>query len=210
MTARFQPGVPTGGVDLDQDYINLQTNNTALNTIFGIDHLPFSNQTLQQGYHTTLHMVPISIAMPPGTNYPPTPLPTATPSYGQLFTAVTNDGFGTDTMLFFQTGFGVLLQLTSNITTINADNGISYLPGGAVYQWGRVPSTSSGSIAVGFTRPFTADNNVWNIQITRSGNSNSGGTIMPWVQTSSIDKDGFNIISPDGSTYSYYWTAIGR
>lgn len=50
----YQPGIPTGTVQLDEDYLNIQHNFTQLDTSFGIDHYKFSDQTANNGFHNTV------------------------------------------------------------------------------------------------------------------------------------------------------------
>ena len=60
MSSIYQPSIPTGLVDLDQDYQNIQNNFQQLDTTFGVDHTTFSNNTAQNGYHTVVHLIPQS------------------------------------------------------------------------------------------------------------------------------------------------------
>ena len=218
MTAVYQPGVPTGTVQLDQDYLNLQRNATALNTIFGVDHLPFANTTAQQGYHTDIHFVPVSTTAANPGNYPvPANTPAGIPSYGQLFTAVTGDGFGVDTMLFFKTGAagGVLNQLTSNVTpgfdATNSGAWVTYLPGGLVMQFGFIASLA-GNPTITYPRPFPTQ--TLNVQITPLSS-----TILIGSDTYAIwgfanpNASSFRVINAgtkSGASYAAYWMAIGN
>lgn len=65
----YQPGIPTGIVDLDQDYLNVQGNFQQLNIVYGTDHYPFDNATPNQGFHN-LVTTPIFVDSPP-TGLPP-------------------------------------------------------------------------------------------------------------------------------------------
>src|SRR5579862_9721549 len=144
----YQPGIPTGDVGLDTDYLALQQNFTALNDIFEVNHLPFSNNTLQQGYHTTVAMVPTQSGVNPPT------IPSAISNYGQLFSATINDGINTDQALFWLSGGGRLTQLTSNFTfRYSTTQGTTSLPGGLILQWGLIP-TSNTNQTITFNRPF--------------------------------------------------------
>ena len=93
----YQPGIPTGLVDLDIDYTNIQGNFTVLNTSFGVDHLPFTNTTPQAGYHGDIHFNPVSTT---ATNAPnnytsanqyPQGVPAETAGFGKLFSSQVND-----------------------------------------------------------------------------------------------------------------------
>lgn len=67
----YQPGIPTGTVNLDVDYLNLQGNFTQANIVYGTDHYPFDNATPNQGFHNV-------VTTPVVVNNPPDGLPPAT------------------------------------------------------------------------------------------------------------------------------------
>lgn len=67
----YQPGIPTGVVPLDTDYLNLQGNFQQLNIVYGTDHYPFDNATPNQGFHNL-------VTTPPFVDSPPTGLPPVT------------------------------------------------------------------------------------------------------------------------------------
>lgn len=82
MVSLYDPTVPTGRVDLDTDYKNLQNNFAQLDTSFAVNHYAFSNQTANNGFHNrvttplvvggvhpaTAANVPDFYAMKDGTN----------------------------------------------------------------------------------------------------------------------------------------------
>lgn len=48
----YQPLIPSGTVDLDVDYQNIQDNFNQANVVYGTDHFPLDNATVgQQGFH---------------------------------------------------------------------------------------------------------------------------------------------------------------
>ena len=47
----YQPLIPSGTVDLDVDYQNIQDNFNQANIVYGIDHYPFDNNTGNEGFH---------------------------------------------------------------------------------------------------------------------------------------------------------------
>lgn len=67
----YNPGVPTGTVDLNVDYLNLQGNFQQANIVYGTDHYPFDNATPNQGFHNL-------VTTPPFVDNPPTGLPPVT------------------------------------------------------------------------------------------------------------------------------------
>lgn len=212
----YQPGVPTGTVPLNQDYLNLQGNFTALNNSWNQDHSPLTAQlppTGTSGYHIPIHMVPFSTTSSnPPNNYPPT-TPTATAGYGQLWSAQVNDGVNTDQSLFFLTGGNRNLQLTMNFTpnTTNnsGKNGYTFLPGGIIFQWGKVSSPSSGNNAVLFaTNNIAFPNNCFSVQITlERASANVNGIV---INSNSISKTGFTAVLPTAGSTAFYWWALGN
>lgn len=50
----YLPGIPTGTVNLDEDYLNLQHNFTQLNVTYGTDHYAYDDQTANNGFHNTV------------------------------------------------------------------------------------------------------------------------------------------------------------
>src|ERR1700721_1762511 len=162
----YQPNIPTGTVDLDIDYTNIQGNFNQLNVQFGVDHIPLNNTTGTfpsglNGIHTNIHFNPFSTTTSTGTNnYPVTPsggvfapgqtvLPSPTGGFGQLLSCQVNDGINTDEALYFLTGGGRPMQLTRNFQPAvgtNMDfpeNGYTFLPGGFIIQWGTVALTTA-------------------------------------------------------------------
>lgn len=67
----YQPGIPTGTVNLDVDYLSLQGNFQQLNIVYGTDHYPFDNASPNQGFHNL-------VTTPLVVNNPPDGLPPAT------------------------------------------------------------------------------------------------------------------------------------
>lgn len=126
MPSNYQPGIPTGRVNLDVDYQNLQDNFQQLDTTFGQNHTKVSDTSSQNGYHTNIQFIPQS----------PTPPPVA--GFGQLFTETINDGYSSDEALFYLSGGGNNTLLTRNFLPLMGPNGYTFAPGQLVIQWGIV------------------------------------------------------------------------
>ncbi len=152
----YQPGIPTGTVPLNQDYLNLQQNFTQINTQFLVDHVPLTSTsgTPPNGYHEAIHMVPVSTTASNPPNNQPINGYTATAGYGQLFSAQIYDGINTDTAFYLLTGGNRLLQMTRNFVPVATNNGSTFLPGGLIMQWATA-TYSSGSVVV-FPQPMTS------------------------------------------------------
>jgi hypothetical protein len=217
MPSSYQPGIPTGLVFLDQDYANIQQNFQSLDTYFGVDHTPYSIGTLTDpnGYHQSIHLVPVSTTTTnPPNNQPlshvsiPPSLPPATPGFGQLFSAQINDGIGgPDEALYYLTGGDKLIQLTRNFTpTVTGLNGATMLPGGLILNWGTTSTDSSGNATVIFTQSFPST--VFSIQLTIKENNTSSRNIKITTIPGPAPFTTFTAHTSTGSL-QFTWMAIG-
>lgn len=201
----YQPNIPTGTVNLDQDYLNIQSNFQQLETTYGVDHLPFSNGTAQKGYHKEVHLVPMAT-------------PDRTVGYGQLFNATINDGISTDQTLYFLTGgppemggVGLLQQLTRNFVRSLNQNGYTFLPGGLIFMWGLATGIpADGNLVISFpkiTETVAFPTNIFNVQLTGIRSNNGGDGVF--ISSGSVTLNGFTIRNGSSTINSAYWTAIG-
>jgi hypothetical protein len=209
----YQPGIPTGTVPLNQDYLNIQGNFTSLNTQWQVDHVPLTTTggSPPNGYHTQVHLVPQS-----------TPL--ATSGYGQVYSNTVNDGINTDQTLFFLTGGNRNLQLTRNFVPVSASNGYTFLPGGLILQWGLVNGTHGGdnhfnggdSSSVTFaTSNIAFPNNcftVWAHPMYTTGNPPASSSSATVAIDRGFTRLSFNwsFASGSGSYTRFFWFAIGN
>jgi len=201
--AKYQPLIPTGTVPLDQDYRNLRSNFTALNDVFGVDHTTFDNATAQKGYHGTIHFIPRGST------------PSDKAGFGQMYNRVTADGYATDTILYFKTGpsvgSGKVLQMTSNITPLQAQNGYTFLPGGFIIQWG-VLSVGPGTVTQsGNTYNIDFATDIYSMQLTPLfvHGTPPDTTYSISVGTLSRTSWEFNKVGSNKIT-GIYWVAIGK
>lgn len=220
----YQPGIPTGTVPLNVDYQNLQDNFTQLNNVYTIDHLPFTNSTGQMGYHTAIHLVPVSTTTTNTPNNQPINGYTSTPGYGQLFSAQINDGIVTDEALYFLSGGNRLTQLTRNLTPVASSIGYTSIPGGLILQWGFVngthPNGSNPNVLLGGdngTIVFSSSNiafpancfSVWTQGFLISGPvPNNPMTIVPVIN--SRLSFSWYVASNSSSYNGFYWVALGN
>lgn len=207
-TPIYQPGIPTGTVKLNTDYENIRNNFTRADTSFGTDHVPFSSNTPQNGYHTSIHFNPISTTATNLPNNNPPQTPPVVPGIGQLFSSQITDGYGTDTALFSLTGNGLLTQLTSNfVPNLSPTNGSTFLPGGIVLKWGFGSAAPlSTNLRINFTTPFA--NSCFNVILTHFKNTtNSFNKTDYWVNAK--DVNGFDLVNDNSHTWQYSWFAIG-
>lgn len=211
----YQPNIPTGLVDLDVDYLNLQGNFQVLNSTYGVDHVPFANTTPQlTGYHGDIHFNPVSTtATQPPPNYDSTiqypdaaGLPPVVAGIGQLFSAQVNDSQGTDTGLYWLSGNGNQVAMTRNFVPSHIANGSTFLPGGLILVWGtatsNVPFVWPRTFGTFFSAQFTvfnasADRNVIKIS---AGPTAVGATVQVRMTTGSGNID---------PTATFFFMAIG-
>lgn len=215
----YQANIPTGLVNLNIDYLNIQGNFTTLNNVFGVDHTTFDNSTAQIGYHTVIHFIPNStIITNPATNYPPTP-PATTAGFGQLWCPQITDGFNTDEALYFQSGGGRITQLTSNIKILTGSNGATFLPGGLILQWGIViqalAATDSGNVVLNTTgNNYKFGNNIFNVftQLISSNGSLgvAGGNTLSILNTANINQFQWVFVGKPATFTGFYWWALGN
>ena len=208
----YQPGIPTGIVPLNEDYINLQNNFQQLDTSFGVDHTPFS-QAINFGYHEVVHLIPSSnTATNPPNNQPITPV-TPVAGIGELFCAQINDGIDADEALFYQSGGNKLIQLTRNFVPLLAANGYTFVAGGLMIQWGFVSVPVSATAIINFaTNNKNFPSNCFAVFTTITDNSASPavpGTVSVSLVTPTSFKYTANY-STSAKYNGFYWMAIGN
>lgn len=215
----YQPGIPTGTVNLDVDYLNIQNNFQQLDTSFGIDHLPFSNNSAQNGYHTSIHFNPVSTTATNPPNNQPINGYTTTPGFGQLFSAQINDGINTDEALYFLSGSNRLTQLTRNFAPILGTGGRTFLPGGIIMQWGQVTGLSSGITTAtvnysSFTNVIAFPNSCFFMNgtpfYTGSAPSSTSSFADVWFRLISRTQFRFTFNTNSNATDGFMWFALGN
>lgn len=210
----YQPGIPTGTVDLDQDYLAIQQNFTGLDTTFGIDHVTYSNTTPQNGYHTDIHFNPVSTTT---TNAPnnyvsatqyPQGIPATVPGIGQLFSSEVNDTLNVDTGLYWLTGGGRQVALTRNIAPTIASSGRTFLPGGLILQWKTVTSLIGGTTPFTWPFPFTT---LFSATLTAITTSNADTRIAQFLNTPTNVGGNFYVTNQNNSfrANDVFFMAIG-
>ncbi len=193
----YQPGVPTGTVPLNQDYLNLQENFTQINNQFLIDHVPLTSTSgiPPNGYHKAIHLVQQAA-------------PVAVADVGEIWCTTANDGYSSDTLFFQKTGLNLNTQLSRNFQpTVAGGNGYTFIPGGLVYQYGSSSAvTNSSSTTITFPIKFTA--NVFSIQLTAVTNDNS--TIRLSLLNSPTLTQFTTTQTSSSHFINLYWVAIGN
>ena len=171
----FNPNIPIATNKLSVSQPQIQTNFSTSNTIFGIDHFPYTNGTSNQGKHIWVEM--------PNLNQSVYTLPSA-PLQGTLYTkqvtvgyqsttqsqlfcwidgvaqewrltgvdSVNSATFGTDTN--YNVPSVVSPYPPSSMPVPNQFGGWTFLPGGLILQYG-VMKTTGNSTQVNFPVVFT-------------------------------------------------------
>jgi hypothetical protein len=214
MSTPYNPLVPTGLVDLDTDYKNLQLNFAQADTTMNVDHVPFSVAALN-GYHKVIHMTSFSsVASNPPNNQPVVAPPNA--GVGELFCAQINDGINADEALYYQSGGGRITQLTRNLTPVSSTNGYTSIPGGLILQWGRIANPTLNGNG---TLTYTAVGNInfptgaFSVQLTYGQASGVNGSVtFALIGVPQLTGFGYSSLvnsSPVVKPF-LYWTAIGN
>lgn len=177
--AVYQPGIPTGTVDLDIDYLNLQGNFTQANIVYGTDHYPFDNATPNQGFHNV-------VTTPPVVNSPPDGLPPVTTTNPKMYGYEQYGALGV-----LQYSRGPNNAVPTPITKLNSPSTPLVIGPGSptnVLDFAGVNLALCNLYACDFTGPFTRRTEafvVWNGSaltidtITATGMSaNSSGSIL--------------------------------
>ena len=207
----FNPNVPTGLVNLDQDYKNLQLNFNQINNTYATDHVALTEASGlipagSGGAHKVVHMTSFSTLASNPPNNQPVASPAAVGLMGELFIAQINDGINSDEALYYKSGGGRLTQFTRNFQPSISTSGYTFLPGGLILQYGSALTLAGGNTPVTFnaSAPFT---NIFTVNVTR--NQNSVSTTVCGV--ASVIPTGFTFTDSSGAVGStFYWIALGN
>lgn len=155
----YRPLIPTGFVDLDVDYQNVQDNFNQANVVYGTDHYPLDNATSgQQGFHK-------QVTLNARTD------PTTIASQGIVYTKDSADSPGrTDLYYAYQTDAGT--KFSGDFFPLNACKAF-----GKANQSGTIlePDTSFNVASVTFT------SNTWTVTLNSEPHTNKD-KIMVFTQ----------------------------
>lgn len=171
--------LPDTGQSLGGTRAQIKENFTIIQTAFNVDHVDFDASG--EGFHA-------KVTFPQGT------APTVAVDNIVLYAKDTNSR---PTIFMRQENNGSEVQLTGPTPSIGA-NGYTFLPGGALIQWG--VNVSAGNASVTFPVAFTT---LYSITIGTRGNSGSSG----YHRISTESASGFSVQAT--ATSGFYWMAIG-
>lgn len=148
----YNPNIPTGTINLNEDYLNLQANFKALDDVYQQDHVPLTDTTVQKGYHTAVHLAAQGST------------PAGALNTFMLLDRNDDDGYNTWDQLIARPGTNSSYPLTRNFTPDIALEGRTFLAGGLVIMWGRFNLTKNTEQTYLFPDAFI--NNCYNVQLT--------------------------------------------
>ena len=197
------------------DQPNMQTNTNSISSIIAVDHNGFGTATGTQsdGWHTVIHSVPQAIDPP------------AVLGFGQIYTRTVTG----DQQLFYESGGGVISQLTPGGIPVVSANGYTYLAGGVILQWGNYPAPggggnfSSGSTTnntpgqAAITLPRSFPNNLFfvggNLLYTTSNLPSGTGTLnvrASQLNSGAITTLSWQVFCNTNNYIGFDWIAIGN
>ena len=220
----YQANIPTGTVNLSADYLNLQTNFTALNNVFFINHFKFSDSTGNLGKHRFIEQpslgnqvtnfaspntftLPTPLAAGEGTLFTNTTTGTISPSLVDLYYTQGTIGNGYQLTNTDDTNFATFGTQTNYPPMVdNQYGGWTFLPGGLILQYGQMQTTGATTPVV-YPKPFL--DTTWGGAYSISVNLRiaSGANVSYGYNGNTLT--GFNFIS-NTSGATFVWSAIGR
>lgn len=186
-------GYPPDGSSLGQTKSTIRNNLDGTFETLAVDHINNNGQpgTNPAGYHNVIHSVP------QGSN------PGAIAGFGQLFSKSVSSVI-TDTALFWETGTGLIQQLTANITPSIVPTGYTFIPGGVLVQWGGSASGADNQL-VAF--PLAFPTSVFTLQITPY---NTTSTITSSSSLGTVTLTNFVFRTASSNVKGFFWFAIGN
>lgn len=207
MNVTYNIGVPARQDDPSVDQPQMLINTIAVNTILGIDHFNFNNNS--GGWHqkVTLPSSTYTLGSPP------------TPGFAQmiLFTALTGSPLGS--VLAYvkdgsSTAYPFMASVNPSVTSSFQASGYTSMIGGVIMQWGTVSGGGSNTGTVNF--PIQFPNNVFNVTFGMKLKSASSAHQV-WI---TIDNANNVQLSTSGFTWKsdvsvsnqdgFYWQALGN
>lgn len=195
----YDSTVPAANHAPKNDQPTMQTNAASISGLIAVDHVGFNSGSTPGGYHKVVHFN--NQGSDPGV----------VAGVGQLYTKTAS----ADQQLFYESGNGVITQLTGPNAPSSNTNGYTWLPGNILLQWGIVNTTSSSGTVTFATSNISFPNNCFCIQTTAKYNSavaTPGNQANYAPDTHSVTNLSFNwtLVTSSGSWRGFYWVAIGN
>jgi hypothetical protein len=136
----------------------------------------------------------------------PTPVAGIGQIYDKTITSVTSD-----TALFFETGNGIVTQMTMNFSPVATDSGRTFLPGGILVQWGGVFGALASGNTADVTFPLAFPNACFRVFTSLGYSANPGNSGTVATKDISTTKFTWRFISASDLKYNLIsWLAIGN
>ncbi len=191
-------GIPNGPNDPSNDQPNMKINNDNISAIIGVDHVTFNQNN--GGYHTDIHQIPL------GGD------PGAMSGIGQIYSKT----LGSDQSLFYESGAGIITQLTGTNSSafLQNTNGYIWIAGTILLQWGRKSFVGGGAAKQDVTINYIAEgninmpNNTFVALATLRNANNTSSTAQ--ISTSTRTSSGFVVHYTGSADYNeFQWFAVG-
>ncbi len=190
----FDPTIPQPTDKPAASQPKILSNFSLLNSLFGLNHYAFNDPTVanraKHKYTTLVNQAaggPVTIA-------------------GEL--ALYSKSVGGAAVLFVKRDGGASeVQLTTRWNPVNAANGLTYLAGNLIMQWGitNAPSGESGNIA--YPLAFAAAPHCIQISVLRQVGSSTTPVFIS--STNPPTATVFRIVNTSSNAHNVYWLAIG-
>jgi hypothetical protein len=200
--------IPFATNNPSSDQPNMLTNTNSTDQLIAIDHHSFNDNL--GGYHKVIHQTPFSTGADPAS----------IPGIGQEY--VKTVGSPSDQQLFYESGLGVISQLTGSNSALTP-TGFAF-SGGILFQWGFVlgthgaaPKKFNGGDFSSITFPIPFPNNVFFISgtpcfDTANVPSSTSGFANVIFNSSTISNTAATwvFITNSGSYVKFFWLAVGN
>jgi len=209
----FNPSVPTGFVNLDEDYKNLQLNFQQINNTYAVDHVALTNNSGLpptpggiNGMHTVVHLNTQTVD------------PAVNTSAGQFYNKVSTIPPTFDQLFYLTNAIGAQPAQISGSKALT--NGYGWMSG-ILFQWGFQPVTttsSSRTLFVTSNADFPTSlltvfaNPVYNSAVSTPSNSFADIFIdQNPAGMNAFNKSGFSwrFCTNSLSVTGFFWVAIG-
>lgn len=187
----YDPNVPASGNAPKNDQPTMQQNAASIQGLITVDHVNFG--TSENGYHKVIHF------KDQGSD------PLALAGYGQTYTKTVSG----DQQLFYESGGGIVTQLTSLGKNTSGNFGYTSLPGGIILQWGFITIASDPHPYVFSSPNISFPTRCANVSLTLDANTATSSTNNAYV-IGTPTVNGFDWGFTGTTSYQYiYWIAIG-
>lgn len=193
MNLTYIRDIPSSPNNPSNDQPIMKVNDNSIDSILTIDHFGFNDN--QGGYHNVIHQ--------PSQN--PNVNPATIATIGQLYVRT----IGLDQQLFYKSGNGIVTQLTGPTQSAATPNGLVYLNGGILLQWGVVNAPGSSGTVLFNNPPFNVDFPVILFNVQLSLRRTSGNQSVTINSAATFDKTQFSYLVSSAGSVALYWVAIG-